>query len=134
MGKKPSLQNHSILWLFCGPTTIFNLRILFGVDNLFLSQVEIITQDAHGRKLLFNHVYEKTIAQQGNNKGKAIHSAQANHGHAGKHRLDKSHANYIPGRVVSPRSAAGRASTGSTGHMQPKKQTKERKRANKTKK
>lgn len=36
----------------------------------------------------------------------------------GKHKLGKSHANSIPGRVVSPLSAAGRASTGSTGEVQ----------------
>lgn len=30
----------------------------------------------------------------------------------------KRKASYIPGRVVSPLSAAGRASTGSTGHVQ----------------
>lgn len=45
-----------------------------------------------------------------------------------KYRLGKSHASHIPGRVVSPLSAAGRASTGSTRHVQ-----KRNKKANKNK-
>lgn len=63
---------------------------------------------------------QKSTAQK-YDKEKMIPSAQAKYRHAGQHRLGKSHANYIPGRVVSPLSAAGRASTGSTGYRQPKK-------------